>query len=345
LKVLHIAELVKGGVATILNEVIQSQNKIDGVEAQVLVNKIHVEYITSNCVNTYSGGRSLWGLLLFANAILKLYLKERPDVIHLHSSFAGLVGRLVLLPMRVKIIYQPHGVSFDIQRVAWFKRLILGCVEKVLSYRSAKIIAISSYEFKQLECFISTKKLVLINNGVVDIEYKVDNHRNGRLLFVGRFDRQKGLDLLLNYYRNNDVIYPLDIVGDSVLSNNDQDTEALLNVELLGWKTSADLAAIYSQYSAVVMPSRWEGFGLVAIEALRSGTPVICSDRGALPFIIKNGMNGFVFDLDNINDALNSTLLIFNSSDIQQLIDNSRNTYLSEYTSKIMCDKIVSTYY
>jgi glycosyltransferase involved in cell wall biosynthesis len=49
----------------------------------------------------------------------------------------------------------------------------------------------------------------------------------------------------------------------------------------------------------VIIPSRWEGFGLVAIEAMRNGAPVIASDRGALPEVLDMGRAGLIFDPEN----------------------------------------------
>ena len=60
---------------------------------------------------------------------------------------------------------------------------------------------------------------------------------------------------------------------------------------------------------AIVMPSRWEGFGFVAIEAMRQGRPGYSSDRGALPEIIANGRTGIIVDIDrsrNLVDVLRS---------------------------------------
>jgi len=344
LKILHVAELVKGGVATILNELVKSQSANAENNVQILVNKQHFEYVEADIVHSYSGRRNLFGLLRFAAAILRIYLQEKPDVIHLHSSFSGLVARLVLLPVKVKIIYQPHGVSFDKQRVQGVKRSLLGFVEKILSYKAAQIIAISKYELAQLAMFLPAEKLVLVNNAVVDVEYKKEHCRNGRLLFVGRFDRQKGLDILLNYYKKNKVSYPLDIVGSKVIATEEVDSSGIENVNFLGWKTSGQLVGLYGQYSGVIMPSRWEGFGLVAIEALRSGTPVLCSNIGALPFIVKHGLNGFVFDLKNVEQELTSAISSLECADLAQMIESSRAIYLREFTAEKMCHKVFATY-
>lgn len=341
---MHVAEYIKGGVATILNELIVYQKNTKSIDVSVLVNAAHVEYLEDKEVYSYTGSRGFLGLLSFAVAIVKCFFKEKPDIVHLHSSFAGLVGRVVLLPFRVKIIYHPHGVSFDSARSSGLSRLCLSFVEKFLALKCTGIIAISEYELNELAKVLPNKKLYLVNNGVSDLISYIPNYqRNGRLLFVGRFDQQKGLDLLLNHYKNTSNNLPLDIVGAAVLADSSLD-EDIHNVNILGWKSGSELEELYSTYSAVVMPSRWEGFGLVAIEAMRSGTPVISSDKGALPYIVKNGVNGFIVNLEAFSDNFQKQLNIFKNVDYEVMSNEARNTFIDNYTAFKMCEGILDVY-
>ena len=130
------------------------------------------------------------------------------------------------------------------------------------------------------------------------------------LLFVGRFDPQKGIDWLLRVFpkcpRKDIHLY---VIGDNVVSNGmgieKKNTE---KVTFLGWVNHDELPAYYEACDAVIMPSRWEAFGLVAIEAMKYGKPVIASNRGALPEIICNRVGG-VFDFNN-SDSL---MILLNS--------------------------------
>ena len=88
----------------------------------------------------------------------------------------------------------------------------------------------------------------------------------------------------------------LHVIGACV--NEDRTEEPASNVNILGWLPRHAIDRYYAAADAVVMPSRWEGFGLVAIEAMRNGTAVIVSNRGALPELVEDGKTGHVFDLD-----------------------------------------------
>jgi glycosyltransferase involved in cell wall biosynthesis len=66
-----------------------------------------------------------------------------------------------------------------------------------------------------------------------------------------------------------------------------------------GWIGPDEIEAQMNEMDAVVVPSRWEGFGLVVLEAMRCGKPVIVSDRGGLPELVIHGFNGLIFSFDD----------------------------------------------
>ncbi|MCI6655110.1 MAG: glycosyltransferase family 4 protein, partial [Clostridium sp.] len=122
------------------------------------------------------------------------------------------------------------------------------------------------------------------------------------LLFVGRFDPQKGVDFLLKVFKDYEEDLQhihLWIIGDNVVSDGKGiEKKNTDNITFLGWIPHEELTAYYEACDAVIMPSRWEAFGLVAIEAMKYGKPVIVSNRGALPELVKEGVNGWIFDMD-----------------------------------------------
>ncbi|HEY1182099.1 MAG TPA: glycosyltransferase family 4 protein, partial [Rhodocyclaceae bacterium] len=118
-------------------------------------------------------------------------------------------------------------------------------------------------------------------------------------LFVGRLDRQKGLDWLLECWPQLPASdFRLTVVGSALHSGNAVQRD-LPNVHYTGWIDNAMLDGYFDRADAVVMPSRWEGFGLVAAEAMRRGVPVLVSDRGALAEVIGGDEAGKVFSLSS----------------------------------------------
>lgn len=343
LKILHVTEYAKGGVATVINELLSNQNK--NHKTFVLVNYSHVEYIgPTSCTYSYKGSRSFLGLSVFFIRLIYIYIKLKPDIVHLHSSFAGLVGRLALIFSSAKIVYQPHGVSFDPQRVGGIKNKIYTLIEKIFSRFTNATIAISSYEFNLICKTTDNVKVHLIENGVHDVaSIQRPKERNGRLLFVGRLDYQKGFDLIINHYEKHNPDFLLDVAGEKVLNNLKTRTSSP-KINYLGWLGTKELEQMYAEYSAVVMPSRWEGFGLVAIESMRAGTPVISSNRGALPSIISDNFNGFIFSIENFDSEFRDCLEKLKTKSNLFFEKNCRNSYEEKFSSEIMASKIEDLY-
>lgn len=92
-----------------------------------------------------------------------------------------------------------------------------------------------------------------------------------------------------------------------------------------GWKEKNELSAYYKNVDAVIVPSRWEAFGLTAVEAMMYSKPVIVSNRGALPELVKPKYNGYIFDMDDDN----SLIAILESLNKDSLTELGKNSFLN----------------
>ena len=92
-------------------------------------------------------------------------------------------------------------------------------------------------------------------------------------------------------------------------------------------------------------PSRYESFGLIAIEAMRYGKAVIAGDRGGLAEIIDHGVNGMLINPDNVSSLESSLINLINDSEFtSRLSINARNTFLSSYTIFEMQENALMAY-
>jgi glycosyltransferase involved in cell wall biosynthesis len=342
-KILHVGEYVNGGVATYLRTLLNGLQKYSNIESYLLISEYKSQKNWENITKKvfyYKYKRSISNIFSAIKQIHEVIEKVNPDIIHVHSTWAGLFVRLSYLfrKRKAKIIYQSHGWAF-LMDTSKYKKNIYALVERILSIPTDKIINISNYEQNQaIKYGFNKNKMIMIYNGVEDkvnkSNLKLNWDRNKiNLLFVGRLDRQKGLDLFLDVYNKMELDnVHLYVIGTSVLDNSlPKNTET---VTYLGWVDNKDIDAYYQACDAVIMPSRWEGFGLVAIEAMRNSKPVIASNMGALPELIKNNINGYIFDIKN-DKVLKEILLNINKNELQVLGKQARLIYLKNFTDLI----------
>ncbi|WP_433739616.1 glycosyltransferase [Pseudomonas putida] len=305
-KILHVAETIKGGVATVIRTISTSpQDEAANYELVYLVpldQKKELHGVDEQQIRTFvRTGRDVRSLLRFAWQLTRTMLKEKPDVVHLHSTFSGVIGRCVCLVLRPwrspKIVYCPHAFSF-LMESSPTKQKVYSLIERVLQKVTDVIICVSQYELDKAAAFgIQRKRMKLIYNGIhhKDEERKTQAPEPIHLLFVGRLDYQKGFDVLLKAYakvQRSDL--KLTVVGSAV---NEEAVECppLDGVEYLPWVTPAEVQALYQKADALIVPSRWEGFAMVPLEGMAMGLPVIASDCTSLPELVTHGVTGYVF--------------------------------------------------
>jgi len=148
---------------------------------------------------------------------------------------------------------------------------------------------------------------------------KLSGSKNINILFVGRFEKRKGVDLLLDVIPKllkdrKDITFHL--VGNSKIPDengkllfkefqkNNSSRPWFKQVRQYGYVSDEKLRDMYSSCDIFVAPSRYESFGLIFIEAMAAGKPVIGARVGGVPEIIINGKNGLLFENENSAELL-----------------------------------------
>jgi glycosyltransferase involved in cell wall biosynthesis len=168
------------------------------------------------------------------------------------------------------------------------------------------VIAVSQDMKKMLQNDgVKQSKLHVIENFMTTTTYPAlkKSSETLKFLFVGRLSPEKGCDVLIQAL-NKDM--ELTIVGDGVDRKRLEDLSRGLKVHFLGFRN--DVANIMSEHDVVVMPSYREGQPLTLIEACCLGLPVVASDVGGIPELIKNGENGLLCESGN-SSALRDNLV------------------------------------
>lgn len=321
-QILHCAETIKGGVATYLRELLPLQRDFFGADTVALIipesQAGELTSIEGILIYTYPDGKNrLFNSLSLAKSVRKLLTNTPTKTIHIHSTFAGASLRpiLRLLFSDLKIVYCPHGWAWDRPMRMWKRRCTIW-IERLLSAFCERIICISQHEKNTaLKAGIRESKLVVVLNGISEI-VEVDIAKppkwpkgERKLLFVGRFDHQKGVDVFCEALRLLEHNACGILVGDYVLGDTAQ-LEIPQNVTPAGWLDSNKLQALYASADILIIPSRWEGFGLVATEAMRAGLPVIASKVGGLPEIVDHMKTGLLIEPCSTKELIEAIMLL-----------------------------------
>lgn len=353
MKVLHVGEYAQGGVATYIRTLLTHPEYPD-IEDFLICSEKNSEKnwpIPKENIIYYSYSRNLMSIIPAIRKIKNGIDKIKPDVIYCHSTWAGLFIRLPLFffSKKYRIIYNAHGWSFLRDTAKW-KKNIYALIESILLLKTDKIINVSHFEYNAAKQYgLSYEKQQVIYSGLSEKKEDIDetiklSDKNINILFVGRFDPQKGVDYLLEVFNKctrKDI--HLTLIGDNVIGGLQIKKYDTNQITFLGWVPHDRIASYYNACDAVIMPSRWEAFGLVALEAMKYGKPVIASNRGALPELIEENKNGIIFNFDDKE----SLLKIVNSLEKEALKDMgvlAKQIFYSKYTADNMISRTVEVY-
>jgi glycosyltransferase involved in cell wall biosynthesis len=358
-RVLHVAEVVLGGIATYLDELLQWQGKNLGKENVLLL--LPAEHIANLAEQTRAAvtivpyhrtGRNLASVFRLAIDLHRLAFRFNPAIVHAHSSFAGLVARLPMVVKKADVIFTPNGWSYD-REDGRLAQSVYRFAERLMARRAAAIITCSEYEAHSAESVGLPRELIhIIPHGVSEgrLAPQIEGDDGDaecqgtlELLFVGRLDVQKGFDWLIDVLRTIPAEkINLTVVGCKILNAESQEQE-LPNVCYRGWVSQSELDQYIDACDAVIMPSRWEGFPFVALETLRRARPLLVSDRGALPEMVGYGEAGHIFSLED-PAQLQEMLEKLTRRHLRQFRAAARQRFLQHYTSNLMNQRTLDLY-
>ncbi len=281
---------------------------------------------------------SLRDFLLFFK-LFYFRLKYKPDIVHLHSSKMGVLGRVVFNPK--KVVLTMHG--FDSVRKAFRKFLI---VEKALKNRAARIVGVSQYDVDCMKEEGISGNVELVYNGLID-HYIVDNDLSASPLIteqiknirkqypyivmcISRISQQKKFDLFLDVAKER-MEYAFVWIGNKAPVEN-----LPSNVFCLG---EAYMAHQYLKYADVfTLPSNYEGLPISILEALSYRVPVVASAVGGVTEVL-DGKNGFAVE-NKVSDFVDKIDFVLDKNNHERMREAARLSYLERFT----IDKMVSGY-
>lgn len=284
---------------------------------------------TSYCVlkgRSYKLYEKLYHYFIFYIKIFYYLIFNNYDYIYVHLiTHASLPIKIVSYFKKMNLIFNIHGEDLLVKTK--LAALLLNLVKPLL-YK-ASLIVVPSYYFKKrtielLPSIAKEKIYVSASSGVKESFYNflINKRRNNIIGYVSRIDRGKGWDTLLKAIKilsDSNINIAVEIAGGGSEVNNMLDLIKelnLKNIKYVGPIGHDMLPNFYKQLDIFVFPTKLEeSLGLVGLEAMASGVPVIASKIGGIQDYLVNKSNGLYFNYGDEKDLAKKILYLLKISD------------------------------
>ena len=319
-----------------------------------------------------------WGRLFFMKAAVSLLHELNKllkfDLVHFngpHIAF-GKLNLPVVCTVHSTQINEIKLKLADLKSLTTAKSIIdlilkspVGSICDVfIAHATDKIICPSPHLAKLIksDCFVDEQKICVIPNGI-DLEAidKIKDHNTGflskydlekdkYLLFIGRLSVLKGAQYLIKAFRTIKNEYPklkLVIVGTGQFENYLRNlAHGVEDVVFTGYVDSlTDKKLLYENCLAVVVPSLYEGLPMVVLEAMAYSKPVLASNVGGTPMLVKHGKNGFLVKPGDPKSLEKSIRILFEDANLRKKMGSfGRRLVEKEFTVDRMVGKTLKVY-
>jgi D-inositol-3-phosphate glycosyltransferase len=307
--------------------------------------------------------------------------ETRYDLIHSHYWMSGLAADALKADWAVPIVHMFHTLGEMKNRVARSEAEKEGAYrldgERRVLARADRIVAATLAERAQLEWLYkaNARKITVIPPGVDSSRFypiPVDEAKQFvgvppekcLLLYVGRIEPLKGVDTLLHAVAllRKRKACPKQSVCLSIIGGEPDTSPEVMDAEMarlqmlcsqlgmddvvvfLGKRSQDTLPYYYSAAQVVVVPSHYESFGMVALEAMACGTPVIASQVGGLAFLVQDGVTGYHVPDDDPEALCEKLASLLGDEKLRHSLGHNAAEYALNYTWEKIAKQIVGVY-
>lgn len=277
------------------------------------------------------------------------------DIVHIHDvRFLMETSRILGWILRKPVVVSSSGLIFATPNLLRFKKIYFRLYLSKLIALMDRVIAVCWHDHSFLEAVVPEKKLELIEVGVDSGPYGriVKRISRGKLVYVGRIDENKGVDLLLTALARCRAPFKLHLIYGSAMENLETELKALAKTlridDKIEWLGSLSQEAVYRHLSDAmysVFPSRYEPFGITRLEAMASGTPVIANDLPSVRASMTDGEDGFIINFLSAEEAARSLEMALElpTEDVAKLGEHAKQVaYRSDW--KFSYEKLTALY-
>ena len=298
-------------------------------------------------------------------------MKDSPDIIHTIGirSFQSFIATIVAKKKKIPLVISDQGgltTHPDLKSGGIFKKILYKLQVPMINFiinNSTKISVANEYEKKIFEKFNQTSKIEIIRNGInlETMKTKTDDFKKKHgisfpfVLFIGRFSKVKGIDILLHAIKIlkdkpelkniSFVIMGVDFGFQNQMIRMIDDFGIKEKIHLITNPSREDVIAAYSESEFLVLPSRWELSPLTPLEGFAFKKPVISTNVHGIPSTITDRKNGILVKNEDFHELAEAIMELIN--DKQKCLEyglSGYNLVKTECNSKSMTEKTLRMY-
>lgn len=279
--ILHVTEAMGGGLEDAVHDFVRSAPQYRHALLFTRRGAFETsEHLPENLVEVIDAGRGFRSLHAAYGPVVQ---RLQPDVVHLHSAWAGLIGRTRSRgPKRAPIVYSPHSYFFDRKDLLPPVRGLARLLERALSGRTDLTAAVSPFE-AQTARRLGSASAYIPNIARLPRRLQWTGGGTAEVLLVGRVTAQKDPDFLLQVLQHVQPLAPH--ARFTWIGSGDVRTEARLRsagVRVTGWMPRAECLDLMAGADVYLHTAAWEGSPITLLEAAVLGTPIVARSIPAL---------------------------------------------------------------
>jgi len=278
-------------------------------------------------------------ILFYINPSMYLQMrKDDFDIIHTIGirSFQSLIATMISKRKKIPLVISDQGgltTHPDLQR--GIRKILYKLQKPMLNFiinQATKIIVANEYEKEIFSNFTTNSKIEVIRNGIDLEELKIEkiyfkeknNIKNNFILFLGRFSKVKGIDILLNaislikdteaMQNTKVVVMGVDFGFEKEMLHMINDLEITHKVLVIKNPSRQDVIAAYNECDFLVLPSRWELSPLTPLEGFAFKKTVISTKTHGIPHTIKDRENCILVAPESYKELSNAILELLSDS-------------------------------
>ena len=310
--------------------------------------------------------------LFFVNpGIYFQMMKDSPDIIHTIGirSFQSFIAAIIAKKKKIPLVISDQGgltTHPDLNSGGVFKKILYKLQTPMIRFivnNSTKISVANEYEKEIFAKIQPTSKIEVVRNGInlAMMKTKTNNFKKKHgiplpfVLFIGRFSKIKGIDILLHAIKIlkdepglkniSFVIMGVDFGFQNQMIQMIDDFGIKEKIHVITNPSRDDVIAAYGESEFLVLPSRWELSPLTPLEGFAFKKTVISSDIHGIPYTLNKDENCILVEVENYKELANSIIeLIVNKEKRTRLGISGYNIVNSELNSRTMVKKTLKIY-